>query len=258
MKWVDRIGEYNVEKKEGPRPGGQPYIPLSNPKAFVLHTTEGNSVDGAVATLRSRFSCPHFVVGENRIVQMRPLDGEGATLVNHNDIGWQVESVGHSSQSLHLLTPATLNPLIALGVFVTQELNVPLARPNQWKDNGSDIDGIWAANNSRRKSRTALGFRGWVGHLDVPDQDPTWHWDPGAFNYTEFFARVAGGTGDDEVGYAEYKEGIKRRKADKPRPAEEGDLRFGWDVQDSIEKAKELPKPTEPGPHSHEGTVTVS
>lgn len=93
---------HEVEKQEGPRPGGQPFIPLVNPRVLVLHTTEGSTVDGAVSTLRSKFSPPHFVVGEDRIVQMRPLTVQAATLRDNggefrpNSVGWQVEAVGRT------------------------------------------------------------------------------------------------------------------------------------------------------------------
>lgn len=198
--WIDgrKLGPYTVQKKELPRSGGQAYLPLSSPKAFVVHTTEGSSVAGAIGALASAYSAPHFVVGENRIVQTRPLTAQAATLRSHNDVGWQVESVGFSKTQLYTLPSATWGPLVEVSRFVHEELGVPLARPDGWRDDCSDMAMPWSADNRRRKSRDALGFRGFVGHVDIPDQDPTWHWDPGALNYTELFAAVSGTSTEGE------------------------------------------------------------
>jgi N-acetylmuramoyl-L-alanine amidase len=192
---------YKVEKEEGPRPDGQPYHPLANPRAMVLHTTEGSTVSGAVATLRSNSDAPHFVVGEDRIVQMRPLTAQAATLRDNggdfhpNSVGWQVESVGFAKQTPHRLTPATLRPLVAVAAFALEELGVPLLRPDGWRDDLKDITTIMATDNTRRKSRKAATFKGWVMHLEIPEQQDTWHWDAGAFDFAAFFemVRLVGG-----------------------------------------------------------------
>jgi len=229
--WVDKIGPYNVVKKEGPRPSGQPYLKLNANPSFCVHTTEGSTVDGAVATLRKNYSCPHFVVGEGKIVQMRPLWSQGATLRSHNDAFIQVECVGHSSLSLHTLSPSTWGPLVALTRWVNETQGVPLKRPDGWDDKlGS---GIWAANNVRRQSRLALKTRGVFGHVDIPDQDPSWHWDPGSLNYTKLFAEAKGTTatpeGDEDQMYKEFKEGVKAFKKGEPLPDNASeDFTFGW------------------------------
>lgn len=194
---------YKVEKEVGPRSGGRPFLPLVNPRAMVLHTTEGSTVDGGVATLRSEFFAPHFVVGEDRIVQMRPTTAQGATLRDNggafhpNSVGWQVESVGFAKQKLHLLTPGTLRPLVALAKFAFDELDVPLRRPDGWHDDLRDITTILADDNTRRQSRTGATFKGWLMHLEIPDQQPTWHWDAGAFDFTTFFEMVELVGGDE-------------------------------------------------------------
>lgn len=205
---------HEVEKEEGPRPGGQPFIPLVNPRAMVLHTTEGSTVDGAVATLRSKFSAPHFVVGEDRIVQMRPLTAQAATLRDNggdfrpNSVGWQVEAVGFAKETLHLLSPLTLRPLVAVAAFALVEFGVPLVRPEGWQDDLTDITTILATDNTRRKSRTAASFKGWVMHLEIPDQQETWHWDAGAFDFAAFFEMVRLVGGDELT--PEQEEALKR------------------------------------------------
>lgn len=92
---------------------------------------------------------------------------------------------------------------------------------------------------------------GW--HNNDASGEP-WHWDyEGDYDKSRFNFQE-----DEDMGYAEFKEGVKRRNAGKPQPADEGDERFGWNLADDIIRAKELPKAGEPGPHSHTGEVTVS
>lgn len=234
--WVDRIGPYKVERKESDRPGGQAYLPLRANPSFCVHTTEGDSVAGAWATLNSRYSAPHFIVGEHRIVQMRPLTAQAATLVNHNDRFVQVESVGHAKLTLHTLTKPTWEPLVWLTAFVHTELGVPLARPVNWDDRLPG--GTWANNNERRRSGKALEMRGVFGHIDVPDQDPTWHWDPGSLHYEELFSQVRELTGkDNSMALDEYIQGEQtyrqrfREQGGDPGEAPEGKpahFRAGW------------------------------
>jgi hypothetical protein len=183
--WVGKIGPYEVERMEGPRPGGQSYLKLNANPSFCVHTTEGSTVEGAVNTLRNNCSCPHFVVGEGRIVQMRPLWAQAATLVSHNERFIQVECVGRANLKEHQLTPGTWSPLVALTRFVNQELGVPLKRPLGFADQLPP--GTWANDNPRRQSGKALQGRVVVGHIDVPDQSPTWHWDPGSLDYSALF-----------------------------------------------------------------------
>ena len=201
MDWIEgrSLSGIEVEKREGKRKGGKPFIPLTDPQAVVVHTTEGPTLSGGVNTLLKKFSAPHFVVGEDRIVQMRPLNAQGASLADKgsddfhaNSVGWQIESVGFSKKKLHRLTPSTWKPLVAVCTFLHQEFGVPLVRPEGWLEDCSDITTILATNNTRRKSRGAIGFHGFLGHLDMPDQGDNWHWDPGAFQYTALFEEVSG------------------------------------------------------------------
>lgn len=260
MKWVDQIGRFKVKRWELPRPGGQAYIPLSKPTAFVLHTTEGTTVDGAWSTLKSKGAGPHFIIGEGQIVQTRPLDAQAATLVGDpidgwfpNSIGWQVEMVGRSQTKPWLPPASSLEPLLALMAWAKDALGVPFNRPNGWLDDGSDINGIWASNNSRRRSKKAIGFNGWIGHLDVPGQDPTWHYDPGAFKYADAFDLISEG-GDDEM-FEKWKAGWDAHDAGAQlNPDWPADKKEGWRARNRViaEAA------TAPGPHQHEAQVVLS
>jgi hypothetical protein len=200
----------------------------------VLHTTEGDDVDGAHAYQSSRGFAAHFYVGENRIIQARPVTVQASALPAHNDVGIQIEAVGFSNQREWVPSHETLDPLVALGRYLRDECDVPLARPSNWPDDLSDITTILATNNDRRKSRKALSFVGWVGHLEIPDCDPTWHWDPGAFDYSRFFSRVQ--EADDDVSFIEFLEGSEVYQAKfkasgdpGPPPAERPKhFRDGW------------------------------
>jgi hypothetical protein len=258
MTWLTQVGPYKVTKRESARPGGQAYILLDNPRSLIVHTTEGTTVDGAWNTLNSKGAAPHFIVGENRIVQLRPLTAEAATVHNHNDQGWQVECVGSAKQTVHKLTPSSWQPLVALAHWFHEEKAVPLQRPAGWFDNCSDIKTTMASDNTRRQSRKALGFRGFLGHLDIPDQAPTWHWDPGALNYTALFAEIQ--TGDEDVSFAEYTDGIdafwvafasKGGDPGPPAATKPAEFRKGWG---HARRSAANPKPGTPGVHEHSVT----
>lgn len=192
--WVDVIDGVRVERQEGRRPGGQAYLRLvDSTRRVIWHTTEGSSVDGAVSTLRSNFSCPHFVVGPDRIVQMRPLWAEAATVRGDNSRAWQVEVVGFSKQGPWQHDAGTRRAVVALLRYFRDRLNVPLARPDGWRDDCSDIDGVWATEgNSRRRSNRAPGFAGHVMHLEWPENT---HWDQGAVTWSPLLTEA----GEDEM-----------------------------------------------------------
>jgi hypothetical protein len=78
--WVDKIQTFKVERREIPRPNGKSYYLNSSTLIGVLHTTEGTTVEGACDTLNEKFSAPHFIAGEGKIVQCRPLNAQGSAL----------------------------------------------------------------------------------------------------------------------------------------------------------------------------------
>lgn len=239
MKWINQIGPFAVQRRESPRPDGKPYIPLTNPRAFVLHTTEGTSIENAWNTLNANRSAPHFLVGEGRIIQMRPLDVQAATLRDNgggwhpNEVGWQVECVGMSLGIVNKLTPATWKPLVALTAFVHETLGIPLRRPEGWRDDLSDIKTMIATNNTRRQTRLAVTFNGLLHHLEIPDQDPTWHWDCGALNNTALIAEAEG----DDVSFSEYQAGWQAHRAGIVRDPDWSEhKKFGWNArQEAVE-----------------------
>jgi hypothetical protein len=196
--WAPKIGTYEVRKL----PVGTG-APLGVNPSACLHTTEGSALPGALSTIEGTGFAPHFTVGDDAIVQMRSLDEQGEALRAHNDHFIQIEAVGFSDLKLHELTPATFHPLVALAAYLRDQLGIPLHRPVGWTDQLPPM--TWADNNPRRQAGVALRERGWYGHVDVPDQSPTWHWDPGSFDYSALFAAVEGG--DEDVNLETYNEG---------------------------------------------------
>jgi hypothetical protein len=191
MKWITghQIGHYTVERHDLPRSGGQDWITLATLDSLVVHTTEGHTLGDALAVMTANFDGVNWLVGEDRILQGRPIGAQGGGLRDNggewhpNSVGQQVECVGFSKQHVYQLPDSTWWPLVALVGFLHSEHGVPLRRPEGWADDCSDITTILATDNTRRQSRKAVGFHGLLGHIDIPDQAETWHWDPGALDY---------------------------------------------------------------------------
>src|ERR1700689_3108959 len=81
IDWItEPVFNFQVEKHEIPRSGGRPYLPNTGPLNLVLHTTEGSTVAGALATLGQNVDPSHFVVGQGRIIQLRPVNAQAAAL----------------------------------------------------------------------------------------------------------------------------------------------------------------------------------
>lgn len=227
MDWVDKIGDFKVEKI----PVNSGSVLSANP-SFCIHTTEGPTYADAIGTIKSTGYAPHFTIGDGRIAQMRALSQQGAALRAHNDRFIQVECVGFSSLAVYNLTPGTWEPLVALTRFLHDTLRIPLYRPPTWPDL---LGSFPASNNSRRQDGYALTRRGVYGHVDIPDQSPTWHWDPGSLNYTALFEAVQG----DEMAYADFKEGATLYKNGKNLPAKANeDVTFGYNL---AKRGAELP-----------------
>lgn len=198
IDWItDPVFGFTVEKHEVPRMGGRPYYPNTGDLNVVLHTTEGGSVAGALSTLAANNDPSHFTVGEGRIIQLRPLSAQAASLHlnpphNPNNGCIQIEMVGFSKQHLWLPETGTLEPTCALLAWLSQNLGIPLAIPNDWPDDGSDIKTIWSSNNTRRQQAAKsypLPQGVWM-HMEIPWQQPSWHWDCGAIERTKMITKA--------------------------------------------------------------------
>ena len=199
IRWLTSIGDYQVQKHEIPRSGGKPYYLNGSTLIGVLHTTEGSSVQAALTALSDAADAPHFVVGEGKIVQCRPLNVQGAALRPGNDNSAnvhaqiQIEMVAMSQQKLWLPGAPTLQPAVAVLAFCNKALSIPLTVPNDWPDDCHDVALPWAAYNSRRR-QAAAGLwpkeKGWWMHMEVPYQSPSWHWDCGAIQRTQMLSQA--------------------------------------------------------------------
>jgi hypothetical protein len=186
MDWIDgqNVFGFVVEKHEIPRSGNRPYLENSGDLNIILHTTEGGSLAGALATLGANGDPSTFLVGEGRILQLRPLIAQAAALHDPMNAGCiQIEMVGFSKQTKWLPDDGTLKPAVALLAWLKANLGIPLAVPYDWPDDCSDIKNtVWASDNLRRQKAIASypAPQGVYMHLEVPHQGPSWHWDCGA------------------------------------------------------------------------------
>ncbi len=196
--WLERIGDFVVERAEIRRPGNKPYFNASHTGLGVLHTTESNTVNSAFQTLKSNFSAPHFIAGENRILQCRPVNKQAAALLStkqynpNSDAALQIEMVSMSKQKLWLPLDSSLKPVVAIMRWASGDpLNIPLKRPvDAWLDDCSDVRLPWAvSNNARRMAKNAWPkVKGWYMHMEIPVNN---HWDCGALRFREMLAMAA-------------------------------------------------------------------
>lgn len=158
--WVAEMFHFKVEKMEIKRPGGKPYFPVQNSGIGVLHMTEGSTVSGAFRTLAAKNVAPHFIVGEERIIQCRPIGMHGSALRGNSpnpnqQAQTQIEMVGFSQKTLWLPEASRLKPTVAVMAWCFQQLGIPLQFPNHWPDDLSDLTLPFAANNLRHRAAVA-------------------------------------------------------------------------------------------------------
>ncbi len=196
--WIDRIGDFAVERKEITRPGNRPYFNNSHTMIGVLHTTESNKVKSAFDTLFQKHSAPHFIAGEGRILQCRPITKQGSALKSsdtynpNTDAALQIEMVGRSKQTLWVPEAGSRETVVAIMRWAAKDpLDIPLQRPvDSWLDDCSDSALPWAVStNSRRKARDVWPkAKGWYMHMEVPVND---HWDCGALRIRDMLESAA-------------------------------------------------------------------
>jgi hypothetical protein len=178
-------------------------VALKHPIVGVLHTTEGSSDESTAAHFHANpIEASHFAVDADSIIQFRGLD-ETAGSLRHSSTApespnlhaVQIEIAFKSSTKPYLPPEGAVARVAALIAYISDFHDIPLRIPNAgWHDDGSDIEGIWASNNSRRRWAAASGRwpnqRGWWMHLEVPWQDPSWHWDAGAIRRSVLLDRA--------------------------------------------------------------------
>lgn len=227
-----------------PRNDQKPWSRLEkNPPNLCLHTTEGGP------ELGERYKTwefpPNFACGDNKIVQLFPL-GYASEAVDTKDaflyqveLAWRVG--GKPVNLVYLPAPSTLNPLVALTAFLHKQglITTGLRRPNP--DWPVALDrGPQASDDYYRRNDGTWPKDGVYGHVEMPDDE---HWDPGSFNYPEFFDMVQAvlDGGDDDVridklifGKDRARDAIKNlapgeKLGPPPDTMTDPDARDGWD-----------------------------
>jgi hypothetical protein len=191
--WVERIFDFSVEKHEIPRLGHAPYRAMARTGIGVLHTTEGSRVSDAIHAMEHGLSAGkpsdpcHFIAGENRIVQCRPIGFQAASVRGaENQFAYiQLEMVGFSQTNSWLPPDSTLKPAVAIVAYCFKNLGIPLAIPNNWPDSIADVKPFPSSNNTRRQLKIWPNQKGWYLHMEVCNQQPSNHWDCGGIRRTE-------------------------------------------------------------------------
>jgi hypothetical protein len=196
--YITNIDNYKVQKHEIPRPGGKPFYKVESSGILVLHTTESDHINGAVASLNGDHFAPTFVVGENMIIQTRPIGIQGAALHDpaNRRAEIQIEVVGRSKQTPWMFDKPSLDPLVSVLGWCNKNLGIPLRVPCDWPEDYSDLRGtIWASKNKRRIQAEAGAWEKEKGiwmHMECPWQGPSYHWDCGALPRRTLIAMVNG------------------------------------------------------------------
>lgn len=182
-----------------PAPSGGGFFANDVPDKGLLHTTEGDSIEGAISAYRNANSWPHFTVdpARGRIVQHIGMDRSAMALYNGpqpmetNRAGTviQIEIVARAG-STHTYTDAWYQWL-ATQVIRPISLNLGLP-PRMTKFYGA-MDGTIAVETwpGRLQDDRWNGYNGWLGHQNVGDGND--HWDPGKLNETKLLVYAFGG-----------------------------------------------------------------
>jgi len=142
------------------------------------HSTEGSSIDGAIAAYRAGGSAPHFTIdpGRDRIVQhisvhkaARALKHPNGTVETNRAHTVQVEIVGFA-KDMGRLSGAELASLARLARWIERHADVPSRSTVEFVPFPGGVP-------KRLQGQGWLDYSGHCGHMHVPGND---HEDPGA------------------------------------------------------------------------------
>ncbi|MFI1392670.1 hemopexin repeat-containing protein [Streptomyces griseoaurantiacus] len=160
--------------KNGPK-----YMAL--PWRGVLHTTEGPTIAGALATFRSTNFWPTLTIepATRRVVQHYSLNAGARALSDHATAEnaarcVQIEIVGFAAQ-----TPAWPPAHIAFVGEVVRAIDSLVPIPRESGMNFLDAAGVSSHPGNRMSVEEWKQFSGWCGHQHVPGES---HWDPGGLD----------------------------------------------------------------------------
>jgi hypothetical protein len=153
----------------------------SGPFKIVLHTTEGDTLEGAIGALETHHSQSHFVVGRSqdgsyKIVQLidtarasKSLRNDAGGVQTNKDSAIQIEMVGRAGKPKDQQMLALCRQLLR---WIEATHFVPRLWPNGFcvpAVNGND------AGHHNRDAHTWDTQGGYYGHEHVPENQ---HWDP--------------------------------------------------------------------------------
>jgi hypothetical protein len=150
---------------------------------LVWHSTEGSSIDGAIAAYRAANSAPHFTIDpkQDRIVQhisvhraARSLLHPSGTVETNRARAVQVEIVGNA-KDMAGLSRAALASLARLARWIERNADVPRKCSVEFVPFPSGVP-------KRLQPQAWLDYSGHCGHMHVPSND---HEDPGALRIRE-------------------------------------------------------------------------
>jgi hypothetical protein len=166
MDGVERV----VLEDAGDHVAGRPKL--------VWHSTEGSTIQGAIAAYRAGNSAPHFTIDprRDRIVQhisihkaARALKHPNGTVETNRARTVQVEIVGNA-KDMGRLSRAELDSLARLARWIERNADVPSKCTVEFVPFPSGVP-------KRLNGQAWLAYSGHCGHMHVPSND---HEDPGA------------------------------------------------------------------------------
>lgn len=166
---------------------------------LVAHTTEGATVEGAVAAYRAKNAWPHVTVDprRRRRVQHVPLNAPARAL--RNQPGGVETGRAPIVIQVEIVYTAATTPAMAgadldwLGTDVFGPLclaaGVPLTTSVEFVGEGAGW--VLASESARQRlsPQAWLAYEGVLGHQHVPENT---HWDPGAIDMTRILAAARG------------------------------------------------------------------
>lgn len=168
---------------------------MDTPWRGVLHTTEGNSAQGAIGAYKAGNSAPHFTVtmetGTFKIYQHIPLDKAARALVHsvskpetNRSRCIQIEIVGYSA-SISTISDQYVAGIGSLMRWIESNTTIQRTAPPF-----KPYPQSYGPNNGVRFTYDQwVRFNGWCGHQHVPQND---HGDPGAIPITRLLAIESG------------------------------------------------------------------
>lgn len=164
------------------------------PARAVMHTTEGSTAAGAIATFHATHDFGQFLTTPEhggKVYQFVPVTNYGTALVHHGGIetnrmnALQIEEVGFSfPQSAENIKKFNIPPWAAHGSAHWPDSYYDLIHDLAvWLHHQTGVElnwhGVDFTTPSRMTDEQWKHFHGFCGHVHVPHQDPTNHEDPG-------------------------------------------------------------------------------